>query len=251
MKIFIDGFGVVAQSITRKLLENHSIEPENIYINTYKLAQNSSFLDYINQMGLRYKNSAYKNELFYESVHEFSPDIIMSLYGRRIIPAQYLRLAKFGKFNLHPSSLPQYKGCFSVPWAIINLEKTTGITIHEIAERVDSGKILFQEDISISDDETGYSLWHKTASGFITIFDEFFENYLAGNIKPKVMASGGTYYPRALPFDGIIDESWDEARADAFIRAMHFPPFRGALLKRGESVIEIESAKKLKLAKGK
>ena len=247
MKIFIDGFGVVAQSITRKLLENHNIDPKNIYINTYDLVGNSSFLNYVKSMGLHYEYTAYENELLYDSVNEFSPDILMSLYGRRIIPVRYLKLAKLGTFNLHPSLLPQYKGCFSTPWAIINLEKTTGITIHELVEKVDCGKILHQETIPICENETGYSLWHKAASRFIAIFDEFFENYLAGNIKPEVMPSGGSYYPRAVPFDGIIDEKWDEVQVDAFIRAMHFPPFMGALLKRGDSFLEIESIEKFKL----
>lgn len=248
MKIFIDGFGVVAQSIIRKLLENHSIDPKDIYLNTYKLAENSGLMDYVNQIGLRYKCEAYANELLYESVNEFSPDIIMSLYGRRIIPGRYLKLAKRGTFNLHPSLLPQYKGCFSAPWAIINLEKSTGITIHELVEEVDSGRILRQEVMPIYHNETGYYLWHRAASRFIAIFDEFFENYLAGNVRQEIMPSGGSYYPRALPFEGLIDESWDDVKVDAFIRAMHFPPYKGALLKRGEAVLEIESMEKFKLA---
>lgn len=248
MKIFIDGFGVVAQSIIRKLLENHSVSPTDIYINTYKRVENSALIDYINKMGLRHKYENYSNDFFYESVIEFSPDIIMSLYGRRIIPARYLMLAKHGTFNLHPSLLPEYKGCFSAPWAIINLEKTTGITIHELVEQVDSGKILHQESMPIYDNETGYSLWHRAASRFIAIFDDFFKNYLAGSVRQEMMPSGGSYYPRILPFEGIIDERWHEVKVDAFIRAMHFPPFKGALLKRGNSVLEIESLERFKLA---
>lgn len=248
MKIFIDGYGVVAQSITRKLLENHNINAKDIYINTYEVMENSSFLDYVNRMELRYKDADYKSELLYNEVNEFSPDILVSLYGRRIIPARYLKLAKLGTFNLHPSLLPQYKGCFSAPWAIINLEKNSGITFHEMDEKVDCGRILYQEVLPITNDETAYSLWHKSASRFIAVFDQFFKNYLEGNIMPEVMPGGGSNYGRALPFDGIIDEDWDEVRVEAFIRAMHFPPFSGALLKRGTSFLEIDSIETYKLA---
>jgi methionyl-tRNA formyltransferase len=251
MKIFIDGFGVVAHSITRKLIENHNIDPKDIYINTYHLLENSLFMDFITVMGMSYKCSAYNSEYLYDSVNEFLPDIIISLYGRRIIPVRYLKLARLGTFNLHPSLLPQYKGCFSSPWAIINLETIAGITIHEMVENVDCGRILYQESIAISDNETGYSLWHKTASRFVAVFDEFFKNYLAGNIKQEVMPCGGSYYARALPFDGVIDESWDEAKVDAFIRAMHFPPFKGALLKKNGSLLEIESIEQFRLATSK
>ena len=159
MKIFIEWFGVVAQSITRKLLENHSINPKNIYIKTYDLVENSIFLDYVNRMGLHYQYTGYSCGRFYDSVNEFSPDILMSLYGRSIIPVRYLKLAKLGTFNLHSSLLPQYKGCFSAPWAIINLEEASGITIHELdltiselAEVVKAvssfeGKIQFDESM--------------------------------------------------------------------------------------------------------
>lgn len=241
MKIFIDGFGVVAQSITRKLLENHDVKSDEIYINTYRRVENSVYIDFIKNMGLKSTFSSYDDECFYDSVVEFSPEIIVSLYGRRIIPVKFLKLAKFGTFNLHPSLLPQYKGCFSGVWAIINQETITGITIHQIEESVDSGSILYQEPIVIDDNETGYSLWHKTASRFVAVFDEFFKNYLEGNIRQEVMPSGGSYYTRALPFGGVIDESWDEAKVNAFIRSMHFPPFKGALLKNGDTVLEIES----------
>lgn len=106
MKIFIDGFGVVAPSITRKLIENHNISPNNIYINTYDSVENSVFMGFIKYMGIKSACSNYYQGDFYDSLLDFSPDIIMSLYGRRIIPGRILKLAKFGTFNLHPSLLP-------------------------------------------------------------------------------------------------------------------------------------------------
>ena len=57
--------------------------------------------------------------------------------------------------NLHPSLLPEYKGCFSCPWTIINGERKTGITFHEITEGIDSGNILQQHEVGILDNETG------------------------------------------------------------------------------------------------
>lgn len=115
-----------------------------------------------------------------------------------------------------------------------------------MVESVDCGDILYQEPFVIDDNETGYSIWHKTASKFISIFDEFFKNYLSGNIRNSAMPPGGSYYPRSLPFGGFIVESWDEVRIDAFIRAMHFPPFKGALLKRGDLSLEVDSIEKFR-----
>ena len=98
MKILIDGYGIVGQSITRKLIQNHNFKLKDILINTYDVVDNCLFFHFIESMGLKYNYSSYNNESFYETVIEFSPDIIMSLYGRRIIPVKFLNLAKFGYF---------------------------------------------------------------------------------------------------------------------------------------------------------
>jgi methionyl-tRNA formyltransferase len=247
LKIFIDGYGVVAHTITRKILENHKIPPSDIYINTYNTDENSSYVNFLRANRIRYTCASYKDVGFSATIKEFSPEILMSLYGRRIVPLEIIRLARFGTFNLHPSLLPQYKGCFSGPWAIINQDSHVGITIHEISEDIDAGKILLQEEIPIANDETGFSVWHKTASRFIAVFDEFFDRYLRGEIESRPMPLGGTYYSRSLPHGGIINENWKEPEIDAFIRAMHFPPFKGATLQRGDVMLEIDSFEQYRL----
>lgn len=241
MKLFVDGYGVVAHGITRKLIENHNIKIENLLVNTYDISENLSYIDFLKSRGIIYRSLSYSNEDFLSDIESFGADIIISLYSRRIIPIRILGLAKFGSFNLHPSYLPYYRGCFSAPWAIINQEQMTGITIHEMVKKIDSGRILFQRKIPIDDNETGYSLWHKTASEFVQVFDDFFQQYTSGSIEPIAMNEGGTYYPRKLPFDGYIDKTWNEHKVSAFIRAMHYPPFKGALLRVGNRSFEVDS----------
>ena len=50
------------------------------------------------------------------------PNLLVSLHYRDRIPKNILEIADCGCINLHPSLLPKYKGCFSIPWAIINGE---------------------------------------------------------------------------------------------------------------------------------
>jgi hypothetical protein len=47
-----------------------------------------------------------------------------------------------------------------------------------------------------------------------------------------------SYYKRALPFDGVIDQNWESDVIEAFIRAMNFPPYSGArmVLPSGNSI---------------
>jgi len=239
MKIFIDGFGVVAQAITRKLIENHGIDLCNIYIKTYKVPENQSYISYLDRLGLNYTTSSYASINVFKKIGELSPDYIVSLYGREIIPRNILMLSKKGAFNLHPSLLPMYKGCYSCPWVIINREKETGITIHEMVDNVDSGDILFQEIIPIDSCETAFTLYHRLANRFIDIFDDFFGAYVNNLIDSRPMdIAVQSYYKRALPFDGVIDQNWESDVIEAFIRAMNFPPYSGArmVLPSGNSI---------------
>jgi len=60
--------------------------------------------------------------------------------------------------NYHDSPLPRYAGVNSTSWAILNQEKFHGITWHKIAEGIDTGEILIQEQIPILSNETAISL---------------------------------------------------------------------------------------------
>ena len=47
MNIFIDGYGVVAHSITRKLLDVHKVSPNDILVNTYEVVENNLYIEFL------------------------------------------------------------------------------------------------------------------------------------------------------------------------------------------------------------
>ena len=242
MKIFIDGYGVIGHSLTRKLVDVHAIDPSDLFVNTYKSDPvNASYLEYLNKIGARVEFSDYKNQNFVQAILNFRPTFNFSFYGRRILPGKVLDAAEKTSLNLHPSLLPDYKGCFSNPWVIINGEKITGITIHKMVEDVDAGDILYQEIINIDKFETSFSLHNKQVSAFINIFDDFFKKLIANELKPRKMLGGGRYYPREIPFHGVINPEWPATKIEAFIRAMHFPPFPGAFFQLDYGVMECDT----------
>lgn len=72
----------------------------------------------------------------------------------RMLPKEVWSIPKLGTFNLHASLLPQYRGAAPINHAIINGEKTTGLTTFFIDEKIDTGKIVEQVQMKIEDDET-------------------------------------------------------------------------------------------------
>lgn len=83
---------------------------------------------------------------YVDKIKEFSPDIIISSCSA-IFKKELINLPKYGCLNRHSSLLPNYKGVYPVFQSIANGEKYSGVTIHEMNENIDEGKILAQEKI--------------------------------------------------------------------------------------------------------
>jgi methionyl-tRNA formyltransferase len=79
----------------------------------------------------------------------------------RMLPKVVWHMPKYGTFNLHASLLPQYRGAAPINWAIINGEKETGISTFFIDEKIDTGALIFQKNIPISNEDTAGTLHDK------------------------------------------------------------------------------------------
>jgi methionyl-tRNA formyltransferase len=79
----------------------------------------------------------------------------------RILPEEVFSIPGKGTVNLHASLLPQYRGAAPINHAIINGEKITGLTTFFIEKQVDTGKIIFQEKVEISDRDNAGTLHDK------------------------------------------------------------------------------------------
>lgn len=73
------------------------------------------------------------------------PDLGCSI-NNGYIPESIFSLPRFGMVNLHGERLPAYQNAHSVIWAIHNQERQTGLTIHQMDARIDTGAILHQEE---------------------------------------------------------------------------------------------------------
>lgn len=103
-----------------------------------------------------------KDPLFAERIRSIAPDVIV-IVAFRILPKEIFTIPRLGAFNLHASLLPKYRGAAPINWAIINGEKETGVTTFFLQETVDTGSILLQARIPISDDDDAGSVHDKLA----------------------------------------------------------------------------------------
>ena len=101
-----------------------------------------------------------KNQGFQQELENLKADLQI-VVAFRMLPKAVWKMPKLGTFNLHASLLPSYRGAAPIHWAIINGETKTGVTTFFIDDKIDTGEIILQKEISIDNDETVGSLHDK------------------------------------------------------------------------------------------
>lgn len=102
-----------------------------------------------------------KIKLAYDKIISLKPDIIITCAYGQIIPETILNCPKYGSINVHGSLLPKLRGGAPIHHAIINGDKSTGITIMYMDKKMDSGDIINTREISILDSDNLDSLYEK------------------------------------------------------------------------------------------
>ena len=87
-----------------------------------------------------------------EVIKKYKPDYIILAGYMRILPAELLDEYPLRIINIHPSLLPEYPGKDSIAQAWKNEVDSTGVTVHYVNDRMDSGPIIAQESVKISDE---------------------------------------------------------------------------------------------------
>lgn len=62
---------------------------------------------------------------------------------------------------MHASLLPKYRGAAPIQWAVLNGDKTTGVSTMYMNEKMDEGDIIYQEKAEIGEYETTGELWDR------------------------------------------------------------------------------------------
>lgn len=157
-----------------------------------------------------------------ETFKSHAADVAVVVAYGRILPESFLRAFPKGAINVHFSLLPKYRGAAPVNWAIVNGEKTTGVTTMQMDAGLDTGGILLQRQTDIGETETAVELMRKLSvigadllSETLAMFDE---------LTPQAQAEAqATFAPIMKKEDGLI--SWMLSAPEIADRARGFQPF--------------------------
>lgn len=105
-------------------------------------------------------------------------DIFFSVFYDKLISTEFITARK-KCFNFHGGLLPKYRGSGTINWAIINNEKETGVTLHEIDAKIDHGPIIDIQKIQILENDTAESIYNKSEDVIFEMFQKWFHRIAA------------------------------------------------------------------------
>ena len=92
-----------------------------------------------------------KDPEFVQQLRGFNADLQV-VVAFRMLPEVVWDMPRLGTFNVHAALLPQYRGAAPINWAVINGEKTTGVTTFFLDHDIDTGRVIMKRTFDIPDD---------------------------------------------------------------------------------------------------
>lgn len=142
--------------------------------------------------------TSYKKEEVWEECRALKPDVGMMAFVTLFVPEEFLNIPTHGTFQYHPSLLPKYRGPSAINWAIIKGESKTGLSIFWPDNGLDTGPILLQKEVEITEADTLGSVY----------FDKLFPLGVEGMLEGLDLVKAGNA-PRIVQDEtGATYDSW-------------------------------------------
>ena len=176
------------------------------------------------------ERSAGYPEFLHRMKEEPADLFLVDSYSLRL-PQELLDIPLRGAVNVHGALLPQYRGANPTQWALINDERETGVTIHQMTDTIDAGDIIAQERVPIRIDNTWVEIQERLATLTEQMLNNLLPDLLAGSIAalPQDDASAAHFHRRYRD-DGLIDFIDPIIAIHNLIRAL-VRPHPGAILR--------------------
>lgn len=120
--------------------------------------QESAVKKYALQAGLKIlQPERFRDENFLKELAGLKADLQL-VVAFKMLPECVWNMPPLGTVNLHASLLPDYRGAAPINWAVINGEKISGVTTFLLKHEIDTGNLIFQEKVTITDEMTAGEL---------------------------------------------------------------------------------------------
>ena len=181
------------------------------------------------------------NEEILQQLADARPDVIVVAAYGRILPKEILDLPPNGCLNIHASLLPKFRGAAPIQAAILAGEETTGVTIMQMEEGLDTGDMLLTGSTPVDAKNCGQLHEELSEIGAKLIVEAL---QRLDRLEPKKQDDSlATYAPMITKKDGLVDFTKTPEELEQQMRA--FDPWPGTYTYCGETMMKLWQAKAL------
>lgn len=147
-----------------------------------------------------------KDKKALELLDAIDPDLFIVLAFAQFLGGKLLNMPKKGCFNIHTSLLPKYRGAAPIQYALLNGDKTTGVSIQKMVKKMDAGDLAWSSPIELSSEETGGQLYTRLKFKAALALNDFLFALNNGQIKYTPQdESAVSFAPTLKKEDGFLD----------------------------------------------
>ncbi len=162
----------------------------------------------------------------YSFLKDLKIDIILTLAYGQLVPSEVLKMPKYGCFNLHGSLLPKYRGAAPIQYSLLNGDNESGITLMEMVDKMDAGKMFYKVSVSIESSDNYTSLVEKLKPAALKCFIEGIDKVInKGETGVEQDENKVTFTKKIKKEDEILDFiNFSNVDLNNKIRALSYEP---------------------------
>ena len=173
-----------------------------------------------------------------EYIKKFNADLFAVVSFGQILKKNLLETPKFCAVNLHPSLLPKYRGAAPINRSVISGDKTTGVSIIRMNERLDEGDIILKKELAIKEEDTAITLGEELSEFGAKVLLEAIDLIGYGKaVFEKQDPLKATYAPKLKKEDGLIN--WSETATVIHNKVRGLMPWPGAYTRFGKKTLKV------------
>lgn len=170
-----------------------------------------------------------KDDAFVNELASYKADLQV-VVAFRMLPEIVWDMPRYGTFNVHAALLPQYRGAAPINWAIMNGEKTTGVTTFFLDKNIDTGRIIMQKKFDIPDEADVEYVYNGLMRLGADVALETVDKVIAtdGNIESIAQTEADELKPAPKIFKETCRIDWKKSAKDIhnFVRGLS--PYPGS-----------------------
>ena len=120
------------------------------------------------------------SDSFIDLIPKVEYDLFVSMSFDQIFGSSLIECPRLQSINCHAGKLPFYRGRNVLNWVLINDEKEFGVTVHKMDKGIDTGDILAQQTLPITDEDTYATLLARAHKACPELLVETIEALRAG-----------------------------------------------------------------------